>query len=206
MKPQDPQSRSQRILHYVANCKKPATLHAIATAVADCETAANFTAQIAAQLHQLTTAKKLKRTGAPRAYLYSATPRTLVDGRKFDSKGKLRDKTRNKPVAPARSRTPAPKPTAATRGAAKPAPAQRIAVTRTSTRPPRFTGERETVAEFLARGGRIQKLKHGECSSPLFESVRALNDKTMRKRLAEADNDPDTDLDDADDIAAIAHA
>jgi hypothetical protein len=97
-------------------------------------------------------------------------------------------------------------PAATTKRAVKPAPAQRIAVTRTSTRPPRFTGERETVAEFLARGGRIQKLKHGECSSPLFESVRALNDKTMRHRLAVSDNDPDPDLDDADDIAAIARA
>ncbi len=200
-------NRTQRILRFVAASKKPVTLPQVAAAVADGDTSPRYQVRIAATLCALHQCGKLERTGAPRAYRYTATARALVDGRKIDASGKPRNK----------STQPRPR---ATRGLGKPKPAtpaaakaprqvmdnQRFVITRGGARALRPAGERETVAEFLKRGGRIQKLKPGESSSPLFESVRELNAKTMRQRLAVADNDPDTDLDDVADIAAIANA
>lgn len=200
-------SRAHRILAHVAGAARPVTFDSICSAA---EPAADYKLRsyISAQLHQLVNTGKLRRSGQPRAYRYSATATTLVDCRRFKD-GKPRDRSAQRArerQAKARAKpAPKPAPPPKPRRQATPVPAQR-AVYSSKLKPaaPRAPGERETVEEFQRRGGRIQKLKPGESSSPLYESVRALNDKTMRKRLAEADND--TDLDDADDIAAIAHA
>lgn len=150
---------------------------------------------IAAQMCQLVIAGKARRTGAAMHTTYFPTPLTLVDKRKTP--------TRRARKAKAPKPKPTPKP--APKKAARPKPAHRQqtqAQRLIFIKPARLTGNRETVAEFLARGGRIQKLKPGEASTPLFECVRALNDKSMRKRLVTADNDPEDD----DEFAGFAIA
>lgn len=200
-------TRAQRILRYIARCKKPAPLHAIAKAVATPDDARDhrYRTKVAAHLHQLLKADKLTRSGKPMAYTYAANDRTLVDGRKIDRDGLPRTRSQDRRQSRAKTPKPAPKKAAkrSAKTAAKPTGLQRFAITRTATGvgSGRAAGQRESVEEFLARGGRIQKLANGESSTPLFESVRALNDKSMRQRLASADNDP---LDDIDDATAVA--
>lgn len=195
-----PLNRAQRILHFIAGRKKPTSLQQIAKAVADpdAETTARFTTLVAAQLHQLTKNGKVKRAGKPMAYTYAASPRTLLDGRKFDREGKPR--VRKAPPA-RKPRAPAPKPSAAR----EPKPARtvdrgRIVDPRPRIGPPRRTGERETVEEFEARGGRVQKLKPGESSRPMYETARDLSQASMRKRLTESADNDDTN----DDELAVA--
>ena len=52
--------------------------------------------------------------------------------------------------------------------------------------------ERETVEQFLARGGRIHYLKPGESSETLALDARALN-KRRKERLGITDPNPITD-------------
>lgn len=196
-------TRSQRILRYIARCKKPAPLHAIAKAVATPDDARDhrYRTKVAAHLHQLLKADKLTRSGKPMAYTYAANDRTLVDGRKIDRNGTPRTRSQERRPSRAQVVKPPSKPKAKparAKGAAKTAPAERFVITRTTTGAGsgRAAGQRESVQEFLARGGRIQKLANGATSTPMFESVRALNDKSMRKRLVAADNDSLDDLDD----------
>lgn len=183
-------NRAQRILHYVAGRKTPATLHAIAKAVADTETSVRFNTLVAAQLHQLTKAGKLARHGQPLAYTYAATSRTLVDGRKVSGDGRPRTSKRDARNATARkaalrkTQTSAPPtPTMTT------PPARRLSYVRAPATP--VTGQAETITQFLARGGRIQRLAHGDCSQPLRcnphqEQRTAHNDRMAKARRTPA--------------------
>lgn len=182
-------SRAQRILqHVIAN--PGTTLHQIAQAVATnrAEQHNRFAVLVSAQLHQLVKAGKLDRCGKKMAFAYTANARTRSDFRARVPKPKPPRVC--KPVAVKRSAAPTPKQPR------KVSPTQRILPAR-PTIPRRATAERETVADFLKRGGRIQQLKPGESSTPLYESVRVMNDRTMRKRLA-------TEADPIDDDALAA--
>lgn len=199
----EPLSRAQRLLRYLAAHPEGANVRQVRDGV----DGSTSIATVSAQLGQFVVAGKARRTGAAGHTTYFPTKLTLVDKRRRTTQAKPAPKPqRSKPAAqaPRKAREPVNPP---------PPPADshlRVPITRhtTAARGIALTSEQiaADIAAFRKRGGRIQKLKPGESSSPLFESVRDLNAKAMRKRLAEADNDPDTDLDDADDIAAIAHA
>lgn len=183
-----PTNRAQRILHFVAGCTQPATLAQIVAAAEPGGDYRRYSTVVSAQLCGLVNDGKLKRIGALRAFTYLPTATTLVDGRAAQPKAKpqpTRKAIKRKPVA--RKAAPAPVPE---RKPEQPVPeVRRFLVARPAPRPP---GERETVAEFLARGGRIQKLKHGECSGPVYENLRAIDQRSMRKRLAQAAGNDDT--------------
>lgn len=180
-------NRAQRILHYIAGRKTPATLHAIANAVADTESTARFSTLVAAQLNQLTKAGKLARHGQPLAYTYTATSRTLVDGRKVDVEGKPRTTKRDARSGTARKvAVPnAQRSNTASHTPIAPQPTRRLLHARVRTAP--ASDQTETVAQFLARGGRVQKLANGDCSQPLRchpqqEPRPAHNDRPARAR------------------------
>lgn len=176
-------SRSQRILQFVAGRPFPSVFEQIHDAVLAGEpkdkvrSAGSLRAAVSAQLHQLVTAKKLRRTGTPGAYLYHPTRTTLVDLRTHDEEGNPR----------VRSHTTRHKHAAAKRVPKAAAPAARLVARATprktpGTRPdhqkfqivppapppaPTRRVQPETVEEFLARGGRIQRLADGEVAHPL---------------------------------------
>lgn len=199
-------NRTQRMLHFIANATKPVTLAEITAAAAidepHIEAHARFAVSVAAQLSQLVEKKKITRHGFLGAYTYTPTAIALVDLRKVDRSGMPRTTTQVK-----RAKRPASKP------AAKPAPArdskpvarthaQRLAQANLQPPTPRRPGERETVAEFLARGGRIQKLRHGESSQPAYIDVRAQDVRAMRARLETALDTRPANTTDDDVVAA----
>jgi hypothetical protein len=176
-------NRAQRILHFVAGRTTAATLSEIVGAAEPAGPYGRFSAIVSAQLHGLVEDGKLARTGQPRAFLYTATATTLRDGRKIDHEGKPRNAVKTararKPPKPA---TPPPKP-AAHKAAHAIQPSQRIAITRVSVSAPRQKGERETVEEFLARGGRIERLSRGAASRPVLQTKDAITAERMRNRI-----------------------
>jgi hypothetical protein len=188
-------SRAQRILQYVAGCTKPATLAEITAAVAIGEPRSNHsrasTVNVAAQLCQLYGDKKLARHGvlstAPTRY--TSTPITLSDMRKDRSRRQAAHAAQEARKHGAPSQGPLRRSLAVPRILAKgDAPQQQTLPQRLGPRQPQQAGtarpgERETVAEFEARGGRIQKLAHGESSQPAYVDVRAVDQRSMRKRL-----------------------
>lgn len=183
-----PTNRAQRILHFVAGCTTPATLAQIVAAAEPGGDYRRYSKVVSVQVSGLVNDGKLERIGTLRAFTYLPTATTLVDGRVARRKVKPqppRQASKHQPAArkAAPARVSKPKPP-------RPAPeSRRFLVARPAPRPP---GERETVAEFLARGGRIQKLKHGECSGPVYENLRAIDQRSMRKRLAQAAGNEDT--------------
>ena len=202
-------NRAQKILRYVASRKQPVDFPSIVRAVQPGASTATRSL-FSAQLHQLAKAGKLKRTGKPMAYSYSATPRTLVDGRTVDANGKPRDKKARQ----AQPKAPKPKPIARVvkqKPAAKPRPkptaAQNFVI---NTPGKRVLGKdvkaeqsariAADVATFLKRGGRIQKLAMGASSNPQSDlqrrnSERAAGRARAKQRIAE-------DLDDAIELDA----
>jgi hypothetical protein len=194
-------NRAQRILHFVAGRTTAATLSEIVGAAEPAGPYGRFSAIVSAQLHGLVEDGKLARTGQPRAFLYAATATTLRDGRKIDHEGKPRNAVKTararKPSKPA---NPVPKPTAR-KSAHAIQPSQRIAITRLSVSVPRHKGERETVEEFLARGGRIERLSRGAASRPVLQTKNEMTAGRMRKRIrADIQNCATND----DDIEAAA--
>lgn len=181
-----PTNRAQRILHFVAGCTEPATLAQIVAAAEPEGDYARYSKVVSVQLSGLVNDGKLMRIGALRAFTYLPTATTLVDGRAARRKVQpqpARKASKRKPVARKAAPVPAPKPQ-------RPVPeTRRFLVARPGPRP---AGVRETVEEFEARGGRIQQLKHGECSGPVYENLRAIDQRSMRKRLAQAAGNDDT--------------
>jgi hypothetical protein len=57
-------------------------------------------------------------------------------------------------------------------------PPKRVSPEMKAARP---AGQRETVEEFLARGGRIQQLPNGASGEPYFESMRERNDRLLTR-------------------------
>lgn len=204
-------SRAQRILQYIAGCTKPATLAEITAAVAVGEpridSPTRFNVTVAAQLCQLYGGKKVARHGVLGAFTYSATPLTLCDLRRVDRNGKPRKKSAQK--CPKRAQ---PKPGPAPIARAVPRTLGKVIATQSTNQRlaranlgkpvPRRPGERETVEEFLARGGRIQKLAHGESSQPAYVDVRGQDLRAMRKRLQKAIDDDPANTDDDESVAA----
>jgi hypothetical protein len=181
-----PTNRTQRILRYIARSKKPVT-HAKCVAIGEPDRPYHeVSPAIAAQLCSLAQAGKLKRFGKPRHHTYGPTPTTLIDERKAKNpNGPRRSTAEARPKAKAKPAPRPPKPTAAPKPklAAKPASASRQAFA--NLRPPvtRAPGQRETVAEFEARGGVVQKLGHGESSQSAYIDVREQDLRAMRTRL-----------------------
>lgn len=182
-----PTNRAQRILHFVAGCTTPATLAQIVAAAEPGGEYRRYSKVVSVQLSGLVNDGKLNRIGTLRAYTYLPTATTLVDGRV--ARRKVKPQPPRKPIKP----KPAARKAAPVRERKPPRPvpeARRFLVARPTPRP---AGQRETVEEFEARGGRIQKLKHGESSGPAYENLRAIDQRSMRKRLAQsADNDDTT--------------
>jgi hypothetical protein len=198
-------NRAQRILHYVASCQSPASVSQIVDAVAKAETSipdhAKYSVNVAAQLSEFAKNGKLERSGKYGAYRYTASPIALSDLRKTTRDGKVRNAAK---LARAAKPRPLSRPAAAApplKAAARTTP-QRLALANIGTPAPRKPGERETVEQFLARGGRVQKLAHGASSQPVYADVRAVDQRSMRTRLQKAlDTEPANTTDD-DAVAA----
>lgn len=195
-------SRTQKILAFVAAARTPVDFDAICKAAGI--KGSTLRPTVSTQLGQLVKAGKLKRTGEARNYRYTKTSITLVDRRKVDASGNARNRTQV-----ARNRAPAKKTAAAKvvrqvaakleRAAHKPKPHQHISIPPPAphiTQAPRPAGRRETVEEFLARGGKIQKLRAGEWSKPLHtDDYHEQSRKTWARRAAESTNPLDFDTD-----------
>lgn len=194
-------SRAQRILQCVASRPFPCVFDMIFKAVRagepeETRNSGSLRAAVSAQLKQLVDAKKLRRTGSAGAYLYHATRLTNVDLRKVDAEGKPRDKS----AARRGRKAPAAAPPATTRRTAstarlvspkaekpahKPLPHQHMTIAPAPappTQPIRAAVQRESVEEFLARGGRIQRLANGVVSKPL-EHI-GLHEQARRRKAA----------------------
>lgn len=197
-----PLNRTQRILHYIARSKKRVT-HAQCVAIGEPDRPyGEVSAAISAQLCGLVQDGKLTVAGPKGKRTYGPTATTLIDERKVKNpngprrpmaeprpKAKPKPKPAPRPPKPAAASKPKPAP--------KPTSASRQAFANLRPPAPRAPGERESVAEFLARGGRIQKLAHGESSQPAYVDVRGQDLRAMRKRLHTAlDTDPANTTDD----------
>ena len=171
-------NRSQAILHAVH--KRPGlSPRQIAAAIG--EDWHLVACQMSAQLHQLCVAKKLRRTGKPRAFLYYPTDDTLRDlrtGKRMVVKPTKAKPARKKPAAkPAAPKKP--------RAAVKPTAAQQVQVVAKPLAPPASTPKAtpfETVEQFLARGGRIQRLPDGASATPLHITRADIDDANWRRR------------------------
>jgi hypothetical protein len=168
-------NRAQRILHYVASCQSPASVSQIVDAVAKAETSipdhAKYSVNVAAQLSEFAKNGKLERSGKYGAYRYTASPIALSDLRKTTRDGKVRNAAK---LARAAKPRPLSRPAAAApplKAAARTTP-QRLALANIGTPAPRKPGERETVEQFLARGGRVQKLPRRELPAGLRRRAR----------------------------------
>lgn len=127
-------------------------------------------------VYQLVATGKARRTGGGRAAVFHRTDLTGHDGR---GKGKRARKADQLEPAPARKVRPAAPAKLAT-----PSPWAFGG----KTRGPGGASERETVEEFLARGGRIERLPQGASATPMTGGHAALNEATWRdrqERLAE---------------------
>lgn len=178
-----PRNRAQRILQFITGSMASVSLSEIAAAVAkdepQVENYKQYALHVSAQLSQMHAAGKVARTGTSGSYRYCAASieKPAATEAKPSVKRAARAPAARKPKAAAPpKRPPAPKPTQASR--------QAFANLRQPA--PRLPGERESVAEFEARGGRIQKLAHGESSQPAYADVRAVDRRSMRTRLQQA--------------------
>lgn len=133
---------------------------------------------VCSQLLQLERAGKLRREGQPKAYRYFPTDISLVDKR-FGKRTATADapKRRRRPVLKVPAKRVVPKP------------ASRIGLVPAKPVPPPMrsahpAGPRETVEEFLARGGRVQRLPMGAVAVPLgrgaAQQIPMTGDKTMQ--------------------------
>lgn len=187
-------SRTQAICQLVAGATGWVSFDAICDGVLK-RTEKHKRSIVSAQLGQLVELGKLKRRGARLAFEYHATKTTLLDLRKVNANGKPRNKTRMRAEAriPTRpKRLPAPKP--APKPQATPRAHQKMTIGRPASPAPVAAArvDRETVEQFLARGGRIQYLKPGESSETIALDARALN-KRRKERLGITDPEPITD-------------
>jgi hypothetical protein len=214
MKQIDPNSRTQRILRFIAASTKPVSHDDVVAAVrayAEDAKTKNLGNKVSATLAGLVDLKKVKRSGAPRDYRFSKTPTTLAG---YDDTKAVSDS----PTAPAAS-SEVPRVTAAERECAANArrPGEfRIVPNANLTRPRESALDSEQIAAdiaaFQARGGRIQRFKPGESS----QSIREQNDAYLAARgqglakqraaariatRAHASNDETLDADDQADVA-----
>jgi hypothetical protein len=153
MKPVDPNSRSQRILRFVAASAKPVShddIMAVVRTDPSDATAKNLGNKVSATLAILCDADKLKRTGAKFCYRYERTPKTLQVPRapKATPKTKQKPATRAQHVKKPAALQPAKKAKAQplarvselpTKAAvlARAAPAKRVGEFRIVDKPPR---------------------------------------------------------------------
>lgn len=187
-------SRALAICNAVAGAKGWVTFDAICSAVLK-RAEKNKRSLVSAQLGQLVESGKLKRRGVRLAFEYSATKTTLLDLRKVTANGKPRDKTRARAetrthTRPKHAATPKPAP----KPQATPQAHQKMTIVKPAMPAPGAPAKapRETIEQFLARGGRIQYLKHGESSETLAMDARALN-RRRKESLGITDPEPITD-------------
>lgn len=154
------------------------------------------------QLSQLMEAGKLRRTGQAMSYRYWPTKLSQLDLRSHDRNGnpkprkrpaKASTKCKRKPSLTAKRTPNAPAPPKlaqvacdASPMARKPKPASQVQVVdRTRKSAPRPNGaHRETVEQFLARGGRIQRVGPNDASQPLrFDHSKTQVPATRRSPL-----------------------
>lgn len=149
---------------------------------------------VCSQLLQLERAGKLRREGKPKDYRYFPTPISLIDKRYGPRRGtEPKPKQRRRPALKAAAQ---PAKRYASPFAHAPKPASKIVIGKPAPKPiapPRNTahpaGARETVEEFLARGGRVQVLPNGASSEPLFENLRDRNHRIgMLRARAETES------------------
>lgn len=133
----------------------------------------HMAATVSAQLSQQFARRKLRRTGQAMAYRWWPTKLSQVDLRSHTRDGK--PKVAKPPTKPAAKRKPAPARKVAqvvryaSPMATKPKPASQVQVVdRTRKAAPRPNGVHpETVEQFLARGGRIQRVGPNDAAQPL---------------------------------------
>lgn len=165
-----PTNRQQRICAFVA--RKPGTdigtiLAYLLKSGTETRGRAALIKTVSAQLLQITNAGKLRRTGKPMAYKYWPTAKTLVDQRTVAT----HRRGRKKKPAPVQAKPAAVHAAPAPKRRPKPSQASQIRVAPAKPRldapiAPRGTPA-QTVEQFLAAGGRIQRLQPHEVSQPL---------------------------------------
>jgi hypothetical protein len=207
MKPIDPNSRTQRILRFIAASAAPVTHGAIVAELRTHQSDAHVKDlgnKVSAHLCGLVDAGKVKRTGVKHDYLYQRTPTTLSGATK---------QTAEPPAKPARSAADHVQRPSEAR--TKPAP---FVVPNAALTPPRLgaLGSEQIAADIAAfqrRGGRIQKLKPGESSQTVQAQQEAFLASRSRKgarpkasaseavKRNRADNDDTFDADDQVDVA-----
>ncbi len=121
-------------------------------------------------VYQLVATGKARRTGGGRAAVFHRTDLTGHDGRGKGKRGGTSPKVKATPLRKVRQAAPA-----------KP-PAPSPWAFGGKTRGPGGAPERETVEEFLARGGRIERLPQGASATPMTGGHAALNEATWRDR------------------------
>ena len=188
-------NRSQTICHTVAGASDWVTFDAICTAVLK-RGERDKRSLVSAHLGQLVIAGKLKRRGARLSFEYHATKSTLLDLRKVHPNGKPKNKSAiRRPASTPAPRKAAPiehAPKAAPKPQAKPQQHQKLAVAKPAPASAPRSHERETVEQFLARGGRIQHLAPGESSETYALNAQVLN-KRRKERLGITSPEPVTE-------------
>jgi hypothetical protein len=189
--------RAKRIVNWLAQRTSPATLRDI-----HANEPGATRQQVSSTLAQLVDAGKIRRSGKRRHYLYTATRLVLVDKRSRAAKQTKAAQT----YASHQARKP--KPESQIRIPPKQLPSQQPRVLMPS-RGPRLPGGLTAddiaadVAEFVRRGGHIQKLQNGDVSQPLRCAMRDVRTASCDEHLAKrskqwANTDqPDDDIDDA---------
>lgn len=135
----------------------------------------------ASSVSTLVTQGKVRRGIAKGTSVYYPTPAIHIDGRVQRRVTRLAHEQKAKVKKAATRATPAP-----TNGSGKTSPWAFGGQTR-----PGAAVERETVDQFLARGGRIERLPHGASATPVAGGHAAQNAATWhhrQERLAAAAN------------------
>lgn len=178
-------SRTQRILAWlIANPAGGKFRELLEAIEPDCKRTI-----FAAQVQQLCRVKKIVATGAPRHQVYTAGPKALIDGRTAANAAKKGKRRTAKPVGRAASPgAAAPQSSGRPADATTAKPRMRMdTIARRRLAPAGIRrGTAETVDQFIARGGRVERLAMGAVSQPLtYIGHRAVNEASWRDRVGE---------------------
>lgn len=148
---------------------------------------------VCSQLLQLVQAGKLRREGSFKNYRYYPTKLSLVDKRFGPRQGRDAAPKRRRPAL--KAATGAAKRYASPL-AREPKPASKIAIGVHAPKPPpppraaaHPAGAFETVDEFLARGGKVQRLPNGASAHPLHTITPAeINERNWQRKQRAIDD------------------
>lgn len=154
--------RQARVLQFLAGSPAPANLAAIVAGIAPGQPAAIERKRVSSVLVKLVDERRVDRAGSPRNFHYAIKGRMPRDFVAPSPKPGVPDPRKPKPESHIRITAPAPLPVVAARAV-----------------------QFETVEQFRARGGQIQRLPIGASSNPLRTSC--VDFDAARRRHADSD-------------------